>query len=196
MAILRATCDMSRGDTGVVQDQLPEYSLTDGVVMLRPLALKDSHAWLAGEDGEQRRWFEAPRPSQLSDVEQFIADCQESWRTMGSHRHWGIWSRYPDVLVGGVDLRALGNDEVNLSYLVFPGQRRRGFALRAAHLVVEYASTTMSAQTVIIKMLPGNEYSRNLALALGALYVGDEPSDGGAIFHAFKLRLRDTPRQE
>jgi RimJ/RimL family protein N-acetyltransferase len=184
------------GDTDVVEEQMPEPSLTDGVVTLRPLATKDAPAWLEGEDEEQRRWFEAPRPSQLSDVEQFIADCQESWRTMGNHRHWGIWSRDPDVLVGGIDLRALGNDEVNLSYLVFPGHRRRGFALRAAQLVVQYASTSMGAQTVIIKMLTGNEKSLNLALALGALYVGDEPSDGGAIFRVFHLRLRDTPREK
>ena len=187
---------MPWGDTDVVQDQMPQHSLTDGVVMLKLLNLKDAPAWLAGEDEEQRRWFEAPRPSQLSDVEQFIADCQESWRTMGDHRHWGVWSRDPDVVVGGVDLRALGNDEVNLSYLVFPGQRRRGFALRATQLVVEYARTSMSAQTVIIKMLTGNESSRNLALGLGALYVGDEPSDGGATFHVFNLRLHDTPREE
>jgi hypothetical protein len=91
--ILDVTCDMSWGDTDVVEDQMPEHSLTDGVVMLRPLATNDAPAWLAEEDKEQRRWFEAPRPSRLSDVEQFIADCQESWRTMGDHRHWGVWSR-------------------------------------------------------------------------------------------------------
>jgi RimJ/RimL family protein N-acetyltransferase len=178
---------------------MPEHSLTDGVVMLRPVATKDAPAWLAGEDEEQRKWFEAPRPSQLSDVEQFIADCQESWRTMGSHRHWGVWSLDPDVLVGGVDLRALGNDEANLSYLVFPGQRRRGFARRAAQLVLEYASSSMSAKSVIIKMLSGNEYSRNLAVALavalGALHVGDEPSDGGATFHVYSLKLQGRSRE-
>lgn len=186
---------MSWGDTGVVESPEPKQSLTDGVVMLRPLDTDDAPAWLAGEDEEQRRWFEAPRPSRLSDVERFIADCQASWRAMESHRHWGIWSLDPVVLVGGVDLRALGNDDVNLSYLVFPEHRRRGFALRAAQLVVGYASTTMSARNVIIKMLTGNEKSRNLALALGALYVGDEPSNGGATFHVFRLRLRDTPSE-
>jgi len=115
---------------------------------------------------------------------------------MGSLRHWGIWSLGPDVLVGGVELRTLENDEVNLSYLVFPGQRRRGFALRAAQLAVEYARTSLSAQAVVIKMLTGNESSRNLAIALGAHYVGDEPSDGGATFNVFRLNLDDTSREE
>ena len=109
---------MSWGDTDVVDDQTRAPSMTDGVVMLRPLATNDAPAWLAGEDEEQRRWFEAPRPSQLHDVQRFIAECQTSWRMMGSLRHWGIWSLEPDVLVGGVELRSLESDEVNLSYLV------------------------------------------------------------------------------
>jgi len=32
----------------------------------------------------------------------------------------GIWSLEPDVLVGGVELRSLESDEVNLSYQCFP----------------------------------------------------------------------------
>ncbi len=130
--IFDAMCDMSRGDTDVVDDQMPAPILTDDVVMLRPLATNDAPAWLAGEDEEQRRWFEAPQPSQLNDVQRFIAECQTSWRTMGSLRHWGIWSLDPHVLVGGVELRALENDEVNLSYLVFPGQRQRRLRLSSS----------------------------------------------------------------
>ena len=53
--------------------------LTDGVVVLKPLARDDASEWLAGEDDEQLRWFEAPRPAELSDVEEFISSCQESW---------------------------------------------------------------------------------------------------------------------
>jgi len=112
---------------------------------------------------------------------------------MGSLRHWGIWSLEPDVLVGGVELRSLESDEVNLSYLVSRTAATR-FRLASGTTGIEYARTSLSAQAVVIKMLAGNEASRNLALALGAHYVGDAPSDGGATFNVFKLRLDDTPR--
>jgi len=39
---------MSWGDTDVVDDQTRAPSMTDGVVMLRPLATNDAPAWLAG----------------------------------------------------------------------------------------------------------------------------------------------------
>ena len=76
------------------------------------------------------------------------------------------------------------------------GKRRRGFAFRAAQLALEYARASLDAQAVVIKMLTGNESSRNLALALGAHHVGEEPSDSGATFDVFRLWLHDTPKEE
>src|ERR1035437_202973 len=110
--------------------------LTDGVLVLKPLVAADAEGWLAGEDEEQLRWFEAPRPAQLSDIQRFIAACQESWRKMGDHRHWGIRRVESEFLVGGVDLRDLGNGEVNLSFVVFPLFRRQGVARRASRLAL------------------------------------------------------------
>jgi len=169
---------------------MSDHVLTDGVVVLKPLAPEDASEWLAGEDEEQLRWFEAPRPAQISDVEEFIFSCRESWRTLGGHRHWGIRRIDSHPLLGGVDLRALGNDEVNLSYVVFPHYRRQGFARRASLLALSYAAETMGAKAVIIRMLPGNVSSSNLALALGANYIGDEPSEGGETFQVFRRSLQ------
>jgi len=157
--------------------------------MLKPLALDDAPEWLAGEDDEQLRWFQAPRPAQLSDVEQFIVSCQESWRSMDSHRHWAIRRVDSSVLLGGVDLRALENEQVNLSYVVFPPFRRQGVAPRASRLALTYAATSMGATTAVIKMLPGNVISRNLALGLGAHHLGEEPSDGAEPFQVFGVDL-------
>jgi RimJ/RimL family protein N-acetyltransferase len=166
-----------------------DHTLTDGVLMLEPLAEDDAPEWLAGEDEEQLRWFEASRPAQLSDVQQFITSCQESWRSLGSHRHWGIRRVDSSVLLGGVDLRALENERVNLSYVVFPPFRRQGVARRASLLALTYASTSMGASSAVIKMLPGNVSSRNLTLGLGAHYLREEPSDGGGSFQVFGVDL-------
>ena len=168
---------------------MAEHTLTDGVLILSPLSVIDAPEWLAGEDEEQRRWFEAPRPSQLSDIGEFIASCQDSWRTMGDHRHWGIRRVDSSFLLGGVDLRASGDDEVNLSYVVFPQFRRSGVARSASRLALNYASTSMGAKTAIIKMLVGNVSSHNLALGLGAHFLRNEPSDAGGTFQVFKLNL-------
>jgi RimJ/RimL family protein N-acetyltransferase len=168
---------------------MSEHTLTDGVLILNPLSAIDAPEWLAGEDEEQRRWFEASRPAQLSDVLEFIVSCQESWRTMGDHRHWGIRRIDSPFLLGGVDLRAIGNDQVNLSYIVFPQFRRNGVARRASQLALKYASTSMGAKTAVIKMLLGNVSSHNLALGLGARYLREEPSDAGGTFQVFSLKL-------
>jgi RimJ/RimL family protein N-acetyltransferase len=169
---------------------MDDHVLTDGVVILKPLAIDDASEWLAGEDDEQLRWFEFARPADLSDVQRFISSCQESWRTKGSHRHWGIRRVDSKPLLGGVDVRLLANGEVNLSYVVFPPFRRQGVARRASLLALSFAATSLGAQTAIIKMLPGNVSSRELAIGLGADFVGEEPSDGGGTFQVFRLSLR------
>lgn len=165
-------------------------SLTDGKVILRPLEAQDAESWLAGEDQEQLRWFEAPRPAVLSDVAHFISECQVSWRNLGAHRHWGIRDAASEELVGGVDLRDVGTGEVNVSYVVFPQFRRKGYAWRAALLALDYAARTMGARTAAIKMLRDNVASRELAEKLGAVLVGEEPSNAGSTFSILKLELR------
>ena len=109
---------------------------------------------------------------------------------MGSHRHWGIRKVDSEILLGGVDVRDIGGAEVNLSYVVFPQFRRDGVARGAALLALAYAARSMGAKTAIIKMLPDNLASVNLAQGLGAKYVGEEPSNAGQIFKIFMLSLQ------
>jgi RimJ/RimL family protein N-acetyltransferase len=78
---------------------------------------------------------------------------------------------------------------VNLSYVVFPQFRRAGVARRASRLALNYASTSMKANTAIIKMLLGNVSSQHLALSLGAAFVRQEPSNSGGTFQVFSLDL-------
>lgn len=163
--------------------------LTDGVIVLTPLSMADADEWLAGEDEEQIRWFEFPGPAQLTDVRRFISETIESWKTLSGHWYWGIRTVGDSPLIGGVDLRDLGNYDVNLSYVIFPSFRNQGFARRASALALQYAREVLSARSVVIKILPGNQYSARLALSLGALHVGDEPSDTEGQFTIYRLNL-------
>lgn len=165
------------------------YELNDDVLLLTPLEPSDAAEWLAGEDDEQIRWFEFPRGALLSDVQRFIGECEESWRAGGDVRHWAIRRIGSTPILGGVDLRRVGDGEVNLSYVVFPPHRRQGVARRASVLALRYAADVLGATTAVIKMLTGNEGSQRLARSLGAVCVGTTPSDSGATSMVYKLDL-------
>lgn len=172
-----------------------EHMLTDGVVVLQPLATVDAAEWLAGEDDEQVRWFEFPRRSLLSDVQRFIDESQTSWRSGGDHRHWAIRWVESAPIVGGIDLRRLGDDEVNLSCVVFAPHRRQGVAGRASLLALRYAAKVLGATTALIKLLPGNVPSRRLAEGLGATLIGTAPSDAGATHLVYRVALQDLAQR-
>jgi RimJ/RimL family protein N-acetyltransferase len=148
-------------------------------IRLRPLVLGEAEEWLAGEDDEQIRWFEAPAPSTLSDVTRAIGEWQSSWRDLGPVRHWGIRPLDADTLFGGVELRELGDAVVNLSYLVFPPYRRAGIAVSASKVALRYATKEMGARQAMVKVLQGNEASLAVARRLGAEPSVTEPSDLG-----------------
>jgi len=162
---------------------------SDGVVLLRRLSMDDVDAWLAGEDDEQIRWFEFPGPATRAHVERAIAAWQESWACEGAVRQWGVRALPGHDLAGGVELRDLGDGRVNLSYVIFPPYRRRGFAARASRLALSYAAQVLRASSAVIKIVEGNEASLGVARSLGAEMVGHEPTAAGSRFVVFCLLL-------
>jgi RimJ/RimL family protein N-acetyltransferase len=163
---------------------------SDDVVDLCRLSMDDVDLWLAGEDDEQIRWFEFPGPATRAHVERAIAAWQESWVHEGRVRHWGVCVRPTGDLAGGVEIRDLGDDRVNLSYVIFPPYRRRGLATRASRLALDYAGRVLGVSSAVIKILDGNEASLGVARNLGAEMIGHEPSDSGGRFIVFCLPLR------
>jgi len=169
--------------------------LTDGVVALRPVAPDDVDAWLAGEDDEQIRWFEAPGPAPRANVERAIDAWVDGWASGGPVRHLAICDARTAALAGGVEVRPPDADVptptdglVNLSYLVFPAFRGRGFAVRASRLLVAWAAAHLDVREVEIKVLEGNAASLAVAARLGAVRVGTRRSPSGATFVVHRLR--------
>jgi RimJ/RimL family protein N-acetyltransferase len=162
----------------------------DGAILLRPLRPQDAPAHKAGEDDEQIRAFEFPGPASLANVVTAIERWQESWRTGGPERNFGVWLPDGATLVGNVSVRLIDHGHVNLSYLVFPAWRRRGFATRACRLALAYAASELGAVRARVAMLDTNLASAGVARALGAVEVGTEPSEGGGTHRVFSLLLR------
>ena len=166
--------------------------LTGRTIRLVPVVLEEADEWLAGEDEEQIRWFDAPGAAELPDVVRAINEWQASWREMGPVRHWGIRPLDSDLLLGGVEVRDGGDGDrsVNLSFLVFPPYRRRGIAVEASRLALDYAVREMGATHALIKMAEENEISLAVARRLGAIPIGKDPSDPGRSFLVTRLDLK------
>ena len=136
---------------------------SDGVVTLRALRSEDAEAWKAGEDDEQRRWFEMPGPAPMENVIGAIARWRAEWRDAGRVRHFGIW--WSEALIGGVEIHVRDDGRANVSYIVFPSWRGHGYAVRAVRLATTWAFTTLRVPAVVAIVHPDNVASIAVATA-------------------------------
>jgi len=163
-----------------VENEFAEHpGLTDGVIFLRPLTAEDATEHLAGEDDEMAKWVSGGR-STLSTVEAFIRKNQESWRSGGPRRAFGIFDCGSNRLIGFIEVnlaRLVEPGQVNVSYGVFPQWRRQGLALRAISLMDKYLRTATEARQIVLRIAPENNASLKFAEKAGFVFRGlfDEP---------------------
>lgn len=153
--------------------------LTDGVIFLRSLKPEDAADHLAGEDDEMAKWVSGGR-STPATVEVFIRNNQESWRSGGPRRAFGVFDCASNRLAGFIEVnlaRVVEPGQVNVSYGVFPQWRRQGVALRAINLMDEYLRTATEVRQMVLRIVPENTASLKLAEKAGFTFCGlfDEP---------------------
>jgi RimJ/RimL family protein N-acetyltransferase len=140
---------------------------------------------LAGEDDEMAKWVSGGR-STPTTVEAFIRNNQESWRSGGPRKSFGIFNCASNRLAGFIEVnlaRIAEPGQVNVSYGVFRQWRRQGIALRAINLMDEYLRTATEARQMVLRIAPGNIASLKLAEKAGFAFCGlfDEPE--GCMMH-------------
>ena len=153
--------------------------LTDGTIFLRPLHAENAADHLAGEDEEMAKWVSGGRSTSAS-VEAFIRNNQESWRSGGPRRAFGVFDCASNGLAGFIEVnlaRLAGPNQINVSYGVFRQWRRQGIALRAINLMGEYLRTVTEARQMVLRIAPANTASLKLAEKAGFTFCGlfDEP---------------------
>ena len=163
--------------------------LSDGVITLTLFAPSDAPVLLeADRDAEHRRRFDFPGhfvPS-LQHSKNVIARWQRE-RLAGERFVFAVRSVANAELLGGCELRPLGNGAANLSYWTYPRHRRRGVASRAVSLVCELALAEFDFRRVQIVVDPDNIPSRQVAARHGFEEVGEQD---GRILYTLEVRAR------
>lgn len=134
------------------------WSITDGVVTIRPPTEGDRERLIAGRDGEFRRFLgpgsDDPEPTGCI----VVADQVVGWVDFDRAREW------------------LEPGEVNLGYNVFAPARGRGYGTRAVELLLHHLASTREATVATLLIDPEN--ARSLALAGRAGFVRHGEIDG------------------
>ena len=173
----------------------PPLTYTDGTASIIPWRLEDVEAHVAGTDEEQIRWlwpehrdaWLAMSPEQR--VEHVRGVFAQAMAVNATGPKWSFGVHVDGALVGHVDCD-LANEhvpegEANISYTIWPEHRGRGFASRAARLVIRFVTEHTGAREVHVLVDPENEASRRVARSLEPATLDDS---GPMVRHVVTLR--------
>lgn len=173
---------------------------SDGVVTLRPHIASDAEAHLAGEDEEQRRWLwdEEARTRSAGMTTAQRREHVKGWvdATMRELAAGGPRLGFAVVagtdLVGYVEAQLKGRhdlpEHVNVSYVIFPAFRRRGYAVRAVQLLVEELARIAPGRRALLVVGPANLASLAVAERCG-FRRRDDIREHGVALQAFERTI-------
>lgn len=142
---------------------------TDDVIVLSLFRRSDASLLVeADADPEHRKRFDFPadfKPS-LQHSEKVIARWERE-RLAQKRFPYAIRSAITNELLGGVELKPLGDGMANLSYWTYPRHRRRGVASRAVSLMCELAFSEFGFRAVRAVVDADNIASRCVVVANG-----------------------------
>ena len=118
----------------------------------------------ACDDPDVAHWIHGlPAPYTLADAEWFVADARRRL-VAGERARLAVTDAASGELLGSVGLdRFAGREAAEIGYWVKRDARRRGVALGAARLVVDWAFTELGVERLELLTYPGNEASQELA---------------------------------
>jgi RimJ/RimL family protein N-acetyltransferase len=127
----------------------------------------------AAHDPEHRRRFDFPAdftPSLQHSLE--VIAGWERQRLAGERFAYAVRSAADGEVLGGVELRPLGDGTANVSYWTAARHRRRGVASRAVSLLCRVAFLDMGFRSLRIVADPDNVASQRVALRNGFREAG------------------------
>jgi RimJ/RimL family protein N-acetyltransferase/8-oxo-dGTP pyrophosphatase MutT (NUDIX family) len=140
-----------------------DETLTDGVVTLTPYVESDIEPHVNGEDDELLYWFGQPEHSDPEGMLEVLARWQRE-REAGTRLTFAIHA--DGTTVGGAELQPKGETAM-VSWWLYAGHRGRGYATRAARILVDHAFTHLGVRRVEAQVDPRNVASQRVATRSG-----------------------------
>jgi len=180
----------------------PEVRYSDGVLSIRRQTCDDLEQHLGAIDDAQivllwdpghRELWEALSPAEQREHQ--CAHLQRVSEGFGPGPKWWFSGDVVDaryVVYVDCDLACpeVPPGAANISYACHPAHRRRGYATRAVRLVLQFLTEQTSATEAWFAMLPDNEPSRRVAIAIGASEHGRAKDRFGRTLVRYVLALR------
>jgi RimJ/RimL family protein N-acetyltransferase len=152
----------------------------DGVPgVLRPIRTADRDAIVAMcSDRVAVRWTALPEPYTSAHADTYIGDMAIRGWLRGDRTSFGVGDR--DGSLGGlIDLRLSAPDCAEISYVVAPWARGRGYATAAARTLSAWGFETLGLARIEWRAYVGNDTSRRIAEKAG--FTIDGTLRGGAV---------------
>jgi RimJ/RimL family protein N-acetyltransferase len=171
--------------------------LTDGVVVLRMMAMADAEAHFANEDDETVRFFGGR--STIDTAREAIENSRLSWETGEEWRNYGICEAVTGKLVGFVDAHLVAPGYLpgvaNISYNVHSAVRGRGYVPRAVRLMVRFLAERTDAKIAVIQFDPENGSSERVAQKAGFKRLGERTGSDGKRMIVYGVRLKPAEHE-
>jgi len=134
--------------------------LEDDRIGLRPLAVSDADAHLAGCDEVVIERLGGGEPSSRSQIEAWLETNARAWASGGDVVDLGIEDLGTGLLCGCVGVQRgldyLSTGQVNLTYALYPQWRGHGYATRAVRLAMQAAQARRPVVEFVIRAAPDN----------------------------------------
>ncbi len=159
----------ARPGAGDPRPRLGWPRLTDGRLVVRPFEPDDAAAVQAAcDDPDIARWIHRlPTPYTQADAQAFIAEARQHL-LLGRRARLAVTDGLSGELLGSVSLDLFADREAaEIGYWVKREARRRGVALGAARLIIDWAFGRLGVERLELLTYPGNAASQALAVRLG-----------------------------
>ena len=164
--------------------------LTDGRVLLRPIAERDIDAITAAcQDPDLQRYLPVPSPYERADAVAYVELSDGLWPT-GRKAVFTVADPHDQELLGVISLTIAGSCG-NAAYWVAPHARGRHVARRALALLTRWAFDERALAVILLEIRDANHPSKAVADACGFHHSGsvEVPTDHGVQSALLYVRL-------